>query len=231
MPEPIVVITGAAGALGRAVAADFREHGARLVLVDVNADTLRTVFSRDGNDVLVATDLTDPVASGRALATVFSEHGAAAVLCNIAGGFDAGSPVHETAAEVWQRMQNLNVATLVNACKATVPGMIAARRGKIVNIAAASAMSGKPGMGAYCAAKSAVARLTESMAAELRTSGINVNAVAPSIIDTPANRAAMPDADPTRWVSPKNLAAVIRFLASEDAAAIHGAVIPVVGLS
>ena len=231
MPQPIVVITGAAGALGRAVAADFREHGARLVLVDVDADTLRMVFSRDGNNVLVATDLTDPVASVQALARVFAEHGAAAVLCNIAGGFDAGTPVHETAAEVWRRMQDLNVATLVNACKATVPGMIAARRGKIVNVAAAAAMSGKPGMGAYCAAKSAVARLTESMAAELRTSGINVNAVAPSIIDTPANRAAMPDADPTRWVSPKNLAAVIRFLASEDAAAIHGAVIPVVGLS
>jgi len=231
MPQPIVVITGAAGALGRAVAADFREHGARLVLVDVDADTLRMVFSRDGNNVLVATDLTDPVASVQALARVFMEHGAAAVLCNIAGGFDAGTPVHETAAEVWRRMQDLNVATLVNACKATVPGMIAARRGKIVNVAAAAAMSGKPGMGAYCAAKSAVARLTESMAAELRTSGINVNAVAPSIIDTPANRAAMPDADPTRWVSPKNLAAVIRFLASEDAAAIHGAVIPVVGLS
>ena len=232
MPQPIVVITGAAGALGRAVAADFRERGARLMLVDVDAGALRSVFAGHGNDqVLVATDLTDSVASGRALATVFAEHGAAAVLCNIAGGFDAGSPVHETAAEVWRRMQDLNVATLVNACKATVPEMIAARHGKIVNVAAASAMSGKPGMCAYCAAKSAVARLTESMAAELRTSGINVNAVAPSIIDTPANRAAMPDADPGNWVSPKSLAAVIRFLASEDAAAIHGAVIPVVGLS
>jgi NAD(P)-dependent dehydrogenase (short-subunit alcohol dehydrogenase family) len=232
MRTPLVVITGAAGALGRAVAADFLAHGARLALVDVDAGALETVYAGYGSDHLrIPTDLVDPVASAAALGKVFAEHGAAAVLCNIAGGFDAGPPVHETKADVWQRMQALNVATLVNACRATVPGMIAARRGRIVNVAAASAVSGKPGMGAYCAAKSAVARITESMALELRGNGINVNAVAPSILDTPANRAAMPTADPATWVSTKDLAAVIRFLASDDAVAIHGAIIPVVGLA
>jgi NAD(P)-dependent dehydrogenase (short-subunit alcohol dehydrogenase family) len=232
MQQPLVVITGAAGALGRAVASDFIERGARLVLVDVDAGTLETLFATGRNDhVRLATDLTAEAASATALGKVFAEHGPAAVLCNIAGGFAMGPAVHETTAAMWQRMQDLNVATLVNACKATVPGMLAAGRGRIVNVAAASAASGKPGMGAYCAAKSAVARLTESMALELRGKGINVNAVAPSIIDTPANRAAMPGVDPATWVAPKDLAAVIRFLASEDAAAIHGAVIPVVGLA
>jgi NAD(P)-dependent dehydrogenase (short-subunit alcohol dehydrogenase family) len=227
----VVVITGAAGALGRVVAADFLDRGARVVLVDVDAHALQTVHGRHADEhVLVATDLTDAKAGTGALAKVFAEQGAAAALCNIAGGFDAGAPVHETDDEAWRRMFDLNVATLVNACKATVPGMIAARGGKIVNVSAAAALSGRPGMGAYCAAKSAVARLTESMALELRGSGINVNAVAPSIIDTPANRAAMPAANPATWVSPKDLAAVIRFLTSEDAVAIHGAVIPVVGL-
>jgi NAD(P)-dependent dehydrogenase (short-subunit alcohol dehydrogenase family) len=232
MKTPLVVVTGAAGALGRAVAADFLARGARLALVDVDAGALEALYAGHGsNHLRVATDLVDPVASAAALGKVFAEHGAAAVLCNIAGGFDAGPPVHETKADVWRRMQELNVATLVNACRAAVPGMIAARRGRIVNVAAASALSGKPGMGAYCAAKSAVARLTESMALELRGNGINVNAVAPSILDTPANRAAMPTADPATWVSTKDLAAVIRFLASDDAVAIHGAIIPVVGLA
>jgi NAD(P)-dependent dehydrogenase (short-subunit alcohol dehydrogenase family) len=232
MQKSLIVVTGAAGALGRAVAADFIAHGAKLVLVDVDAGALESLYSRYGGDHLrVATDLVDPTTSAAALGKVFAEHGPAKALCNIAGGFDAGAPVHETKAGVWKRMQDLNVATLVNACSATVPGMIATRSGRIVNVAAASAVTGKPGMGAYCAAKSAVARLTESMALELRGHGINVNAVAPSIIDTPANRAAMPGVDPATWVSPKDLAAVIRFLASDDAVAIHGAVIPVVGLA
>jgi NAD(P)-dependent dehydrogenase (short-subunit alcohol dehydrogenase family) len=100
-----------------------------------------------------------------------------------------------------------------------------------VNVAAASATSGKGAMGAYCASKSAVARITESMAMELREKGINVNAVAPGVIDTPANRAAMPDADVTNWVSLSDLASVIEFLASSRANAVHGAVVPVVGLS
>ena len=109
--------------------------------------------------------------------------------------------------------------------------MLAAGGGKIVTVGAAAARQGMANMGAYCAAKSAVIRLTESMAAELRSRSINVNCVLPSIIDTPQNRAAMPDADPADWVAPAKLAAVIAFLASEDASAIHGAALPVVGLS
>ena len=109
--------------------------------------------------------------------------------------------------------------------------MIAAGRGAIVNVAASAALKGAAGMGAYCASKDVVIRITEAMSAELRDKGINVNCVLPSIIDTPENRAAMPASDPSRWVAPEALAKVIAFLASDDAAAIHGAAIPVTGLS
>ncbi|TFW05731.1 SDR family NAD(P)-dependent oxidoreductase [Oxalobacteraceae bacterium OM1] len=224
----IVVITGAAGGLGRVVAHAFGGQGTHLVLVDVPGAPLP---ASDANQTAVAVNLTDAEATLQALKPVFERIGPASVLCNIAGGFTMGTPVHETPPQTWQQMAEMNVSTLINASRAVVPGMLAAGRGKVVNVAAASATSGKATMGAYVLAKSGVARLTETMALELREQGINVNAVAPSIIDTPANRAAMPDADPKRWVSPAQLAAVIRFLASDDAAAVHGAVIPVVGLS
>jgi len=115
--------------------------------------------------------------------------------------------------------------------RAVVPQMIRAGGGRIVNVGAYAAQRGVANMGAYVAAKSAVIRLTESMAAELREQNINVNCVLPTIIDTPENRAAMPEVDPGRWVAPEDLAKVIVFLASESARAIHGAALPVTGLS
>lgn len=227
-PSRVVVITGAAGGLGRIVADAFRAPQVHLVLVDIPGAPLP---ASDASQTSVAVDLTNGDATAHALQSVFDRLGPAAVLCNIAGGFTMGTAVHETPEQTWRQMFDMNVTTLVSASHAVVPDMLAAGRGKIINVAAASAASGKATMGAYVLAKSGVARLTESMALELRERGINVNAVAPSIIDTPANRSAMPDADPARWVSPAALAAVIRFLASDDAAAVHGAVIPVVGLS
>ena len=225
-----VVVTGAAGALGRVVARHFHERGHPLVLVDLDEAAMRGAYADVSGDLrFVAADLTSPAATA-AIAQAL-ENAPAGVLCNIAGGFTMGHPVHDADGDDWGRMLAMNVSTMLGACRAVVPGMIAAARGRIVNVAAASATSGKASMGPYVAAKSAVARLTESMALELRSHGIGVNAVAPSIIDTPANRAAMPDADPAAWVSPRQLADVIGFLASDAASAIHGAVIPVVGLS
>ncbi|MDN4572064.1 3-oxoacyl-ACP reductase [Pandoraea cepalis] len=223
----VVMVTGAAGALGRAVCEMFLARGDTLVAVDLDAQALQTLYGDNERVQTVATDLTRWDATDAALARLPG----LSVLCNIAGGFDMGPAVHETADALWQRMMALNVTTLIHACRAVVPGMIAAGGGAVVNVAAASASSGKASMGAYCAAKDAVARLTESMALEVREHGVRVNAVAPSIIDTPANRGAMPDADPTRWVSPRDLAAVIAFLASDQACAVNGAVVPVVGLS
>jgi NAD(P)-dependent dehydrogenase (short-subunit alcohol dehydrogenase family) len=145
---------------------------------------------------------------------------------HLAGGFTAGQVVHE-AADALQRMLDVNVNTMLHSAAAVVPVMRRQRRGFIVNVGAASAAKGVAGMGAYIAAKSALMRLTESMSAELRGEGINVNAVLPTVIDTPANRAAMPEADFSRWVSPSALASVIGFLASDEASAVHGAGIPV----
>ena len=224
-----IVITGAAGVLGRAVAQAFVDED--LVLVDLERLSLEKVYGSDAaSQRLVALDLLDAAATQQVLGPIVA-NAQQLVLCNIAGGFAMGTPVHETADEIWVRMLDLNVNTLIHASRAVVPRMLATGFGKIVNVAAASAASGRAQMAAYAAAKSGVARITESLSQELRGAGINVNAVAPSIIDTPANRAAMPDADPAQWVAARDLASVIRFLASDDAVAVHGAVLPVVGLS
>jgi NAD(P)-dependent dehydrogenase (short-subunit alcohol dehydrogenase family) len=141
-----------------------------------------------------------------------------------------GQPVHETPEETWELMLGLNAKSVINCARAVVPGMLAAGYGKIINVAALAGLSGKANMGPYSASKSAVIRLTESMSAELRDKGINVNCILPSIIDTPQNRADMPKADPRRWVAPEALAEVVLFLASDAARAIHGAAIPVTAL-
>ncbi len=139
--------------------------------------------------------------------------------------------MHGTSDEDWNFLFDINVRTMLHAVRAVVPRMVEGGGGKIITVGAHAALKGVAQMGTYCAAKSAVIRLTEAMAAELRENKINVNCVLPSIIDTPENRTAMPNADPTRWVAPEVLASTMVFLASEEAAAIHGAAIPVTGLS
>jgi NAD(P)-dependent dehydrogenase (short-subunit alcohol dehydrogenase family) len=153
------------------------------------------------------------------------------VLANLAGGFRMGELVHSTSDATWNFLLDLNARTLLHAVRAVVPRMLAQGGGKIVNVGAFAAQKGAAQMGAYVAAKSVVIRLTETLAAELREKNINVNCVLPTIIDTPENRAAMPKADPGRWVAPADLANVIAFLASDAARAIHGAALPVAGLS
>jgi NAD(P)-dependent dehydrogenase (short-subunit alcohol dehydrogenase family) len=232
MPSSLVVITGAAGALGRVVARTFAQAGHPLLLVDYAEGALQSAYADfKGEKQFAVADLTNLEATRAALAPILEKAGPAGVLCNIAGGFAMGTDVHDQDDAIWKRMMDMNVSTLLNTCRVVVPSMLQGGKGKIINVSAASATSGKGSMGAYCASKSAVARITESMAQELRGKGINVNAVAPSIIDSPANRADMPDADPANWVSPQQLADIMVFLASDSASAIHGAVIPVVGLS
>jgi NAD(P)-dependent dehydrogenase (short-subunit alcohol dehydrogenase family) len=227
----IALITGAAGHLGRAVAETLGAAGASLVVVGRTEASLRKAYGAgDARTMLLGADLADSGAVAVAVGQALARFGRIDVLCNLAGAFDMGAPVHQTPDELWERMLNANVRPVLNTARAVVPGMISVRYGKIVNVGAASALTGKPNMGAYAAAKSAVIRLTESMSAELRDKGINVNCVLPSIIDTPENRASMPKADPSRWVSPRQLAEVVRFLVSDESAAMHGAAIPVTGL-
>jgi len=222
------LITGAAGNLGRAVASAFSSAGASLILLDHDEKTLRSAYGGGGEERrrLVHADLRDAQSVARALPAGARIE----ILCNIAGGFRMGHPVHETPEDTWELMLGLNAKSVINCARAVVPGMLTAGYGKIVNIAALAGLSGKANMGAYSASKSAVIRLTESMSAELRDKGINVNCVLPSVIDTPQNRADMPGVDPRRWVAPEALADVVMFLASDSARAIHGAAIAVNGL-
>lgn len=224
-----VMVTGAAGNLGHAVARRFAMHDARLVLVDRESQAQDAEPQADR--LHVAADLLDPNAVAHAVKAGIERFGRIDVLCNLAGAFQMGDAVHETAPATWDRLFDLNVRTLVHTAGAVVPHMLAHGGGKIVNVGAFAAHKGLAQMGAYIAAKSAVARLTESMAAELREQNINVNCVLPTILDTPENRGAMPAADPARWVAPDDLANVILFLASDSARAIHGAALPVTALS
>jgi NAD(P)-dependent dehydrogenase (short-subunit alcohol dehydrogenase family) len=232
LAKKTVVITGAAGNLGRAVASAFADAGANLVLTATSAARLESLFGTErAPHALVAGDLRDRAQAQRIIDVARERFGGVDVLCNVAGGFRMGEAVHETSDETWTFLLDLNVRTLLNAVRAAVPVMLAAGGGKIVNVAAFAAGKGAARMGAYCATKSVVVRLTESMAAELRDRNINVNCVLPTIIDTPENRAAMPDADPAQWVAPADLASTIVFLASDCARALHGAAVPVVARS
>lgn len=228
----VVMITGATGNLGRATALAFARQGARLCLLARKLDDVEGYRKEGASDVLACpADLMEAKAIDAAVAKAVERFGQIDVLCNIAGGFAMGEAVHEIDAKGWARMMELNAGSVLRMAHAVVPHMLARKSGRIVNVGAYGALGGKAQMGAYIASKSAVIRLTESMAAELRDAGINVNCVLPSIIDTPENRAAMPKANPAKWVAPEDLAAVILFLASPAARAVHGAALPVVGLS
>ncbi|MGD2131237.1 MAG: SDR family oxidoreductase [Maricaulaceae bacterium] len=229
MPNKTIAITGAGGALGRVTACLAAERGATLALIDYAELTDENVEAvGDGHLRLGGVDLTDFVAAEQAMNEIKTRTGRLDVLINIAGGF-AWQTVTDGEVGTWDRMYALNVKTALNASKAALPHLIASGEGRIVNVGALGAIKAGAGMGAYAASKAGVARLTESLAEELKDKGVTVNAVLPSVIDTPANRASMPDAEFDRWVRPEDLAAAILFLASPEARAITGALIPVPG--
>src|SRR4051794_23312551 len=227
-----VIITGAAGNLGKAVADAFSRADANLVLVDLKRDSLEKAFgSENDRRTFVAANLMESSGAAAMAEAAVTRHGRIDVLCNIAGGFRMGELVHETSDANWNFLFDINSRTVLNAVRAVVPHMLTAGGGKIVNIGAFAAQRGAAQMGAYTASKSVVIRMTEAMAAELREKNINVNCVLPTTIDTPENRAAMPKANPAKWVAPGDLANVVVFLASDAARAVHGAAVPVTGLS
>jgi NAD(P)-dependent dehydrogenase (short-subunit alcohol dehydrogenase family) len=174
-------------------------------------------------------DVIDPAAVDEVVQATLHRFGKIDILVNTVGGYRAGTPVHETPIETWDFMMSLNARSAFVMSRAVLPAMLKQGRGKIINISAGSALKGGANSAAYAASKSAVARLTESMAEEYKRLGININAILPGTIDTPQNREAMPKADFSLWVKPEMIARVVLFLASEDASPIHGALIPVFG--
>jgi NAD(P)-dependent dehydrogenase (short-subunit alcohol dehydrogenase family) len=224
MDGKVVVITGASGALGRVVAEVALARGARVAGVDHAAAQIPATENRIE---LGGVDLSDAAAAKKALDAVAAHFGSVDALVNIAGGF-AFETVAEGDPKTWQRMYALNVLTALNASRSALPHLAASAAGRIINIGAMGALQAGAGMGAYAASKAGVHRLTEALAAEWKGK-ITVNAVLPSIIDTPANRASMPSADFAKWVTPQELAEVILFLASDAASAVTGALIPVSG--
>ena len=229
----VVMVTGAAGNLGAAAARAFYQSGANMVLVDRSPDRLQKLFPElaDSSRHYLATaiDLNDAAGFEQSAKSAVDKFGRIDVLVNTAGGYRAGTPVHETPLEDWDFLMNLNARSIFTTCRAVIPHFLKQGSGRIVNVASRAATIGEANAAVYSVSKTAVVRLTESMAAELKDLSINVNCVLPGVIDTPANRQAMPEADHRRWVTVEALADVILFLASDYAGAINGAAVPVYG--
>jgi NAD(P)-dependent dehydrogenase (short-subunit alcohol dehydrogenase family) len=224
MAGRVIAITGAFGVLGSAVAKAAAEQGARLALID---------FAKDGPNVegalvLHGVDLTDANQAGAAIDAVADRYGGLDALLNIAGGF-SWEKVEGGDWQTWPNLYRLNVLTAANASRAAIPHLRRSAAGRIVNVGSSAALKASLGMGAYAASKAGVHALTQALAEELKGDNVTVNAVLPSILDTPVNRADMPKADFSSWVAPADLAAVMLFLASEAATAVTGALIQVNG--
>lgn len=230
----VAVVTGAAGNLGRAVAHAFATHGASVALVDRDEAALAVAQSElpsgSVSDIFAA-DLLKPDGVAEMAGRIVERFGRVDILANIAGGFTMGPPLHETSDHVWDFMLDINARSVFHSCRALIPEMLRGGGGRIVNVSARAATEGKANMIPYCASKAAVIILTEGLAAELKDAGVNVNCVLPGTLDTPQNRAAMPDQDFNRWVPPAALADVILFLASDASRCVTGAAIPVYGRS
>ncbi|MBI5378547.1 MAG: SDR family oxidoreductase [Nitrospirae bacterium] len=228
--DQIVIITGGTGGLGQAVTRAFLTEGARTVVtyqVDAEIEALLPVIGdlRDRN-LLMKTDVTDEASVRKLVDQVVSLWGRIDVLVNLVGGFAPGT-VADSPWETWERMLALNLRSAVLCSREVLSQMQSQRRGVIINTASLAAYRGGAGIAAYAVAKEAVRKFSEILAEEVRAQGIRVNAILPGTIDTPANRQAMPEADPNDWVPPEEIASAILFLASEDARAVKGASLPV----
>ncbi len=209
----VVLITGASGGLGGAVTRAFLEAGADVVAV-----------SRTGSG---AADLTRPDEAARAVEAAYSKFGRLDALLHLAGGFEGGKPVGETTDSVWQQMLALNLNAAFYTARAVLPLMLQAGYGRIVAIGSKTAVDPVATLSAYGASKAALVALVRTIALEVKGTGVTANVVLPAVIDTPPNRAADPRADFSRWTKPESIAHLLLWLASESAAEVNGAVIPV----
>jgi NAD(P)-dependent dehydrogenase (short-subunit alcohol dehydrogenase family) len=229
----VVIVTGSVGNLGMATALTLQQVGAKTILVDRSNERLRESYVNLANspDHLLAggVDLANPDSLGQVVKTALGRFGSIDALVNTVGGWRGGKPAHETDLADWDFLFGINLRTTLLCCRAVIPQMLRQGHGRIVNVSSRDALAGTAGYSAYSASKSAVLRLTESMAAELKNSNINVNCIMPGTIDTPQNRKAIPNGDFSKWVAPEAIADVILFLISDAARAINGAALPVFG--
>lgn len=227
-----ILVTGGTGALGTAVTKRLLDDGHRVaatwVLKD-QADALRDSIGRSDRLLLVEANVTDPVSIDAAIRDVEASLGPVEGLVHLVGAWKGGEPVHDLSLETWDRMFDLNLRSAFLTCRGVLSGMRDRGWGRVVLVASRTAREGRSGQAAYAIAKAGVAVLAETVAEENRELDVTANVVAPSTLDTPANRMAMPDADFRSWVPPDDVAATISFLTSQAAGQLRGAWLPVYG--
>jgi NAD(P)-dependent dehydrogenase (short-subunit alcohol dehydrogenase family) len=225
-----VLVTGATGGLGPAVVAAFLDDGWRVVATSRSGRPPQDLVGSARLES-VATDLFEPADVAEAVTVATGDRAGAPLraLVNLVGGYASGGLVHETPVQQFERQLTLNLRPTYLVTQAVLPQMVDAGGGAIVCVAARAALSPFRGASGYSTAKAAVLAFSQAVAVEYRAAGVRCNAVLPSVIDTPGNRAAQPDADTSRWVPPEQVAAVIRFLCSDDSAPTSGAAVPVYG--
>jgi len=231
----LAIVTGGTGALGRAVTKEFASSGAKLSIPYIVDEEVSLVEMELGNFMsqvsLGRVDMFEWSEVQKFVSQTKEKFGKIDILVNLVGGYFGGPNIHETEEKDWDSMIRLNLKSHFLACKAVLPGMLERKYGRIVNVSSESALRGEATLGAYSVSKSGVVRLTETIADEYRQSGITANAVLPRIIDTLANRKAMPESDFSKWPKPEEIASLILFLASDEARVITGASIPAIGLA
>jgi NAD(P)-dependent dehydrogenase (short-subunit alcohol dehydrogenase family) len=229
----VVLVAGGTGALGRAASSAFLDEGANVAVTYRNQpewETFRNSVSANadrlqGHEV----DVTDEAAVTRLIDKILLKHGRLDAMVNAVGGYAGGLTLWETETKVFEQMLNLNLRSGYALSRAAVRVMLPQGRGAIVNVAAKAAFDHGAGAAAYAASKAAAVAMLDALAADVKGTGVRVNTIVPSIIDTDANRKAMPRADFSKWPKPQDIARVILFLSSDDAKVIHGAAIPVYG--
>ena len=229
----VAIVTGATGGLGPAVVHRLLDSGAAVVATSTSTERLaelrRELGAPDDRWMELSADLFDPASVQILVDTVVERFGAIHILAALAGGWQGGKSVAESGPELLEQMIRLNVTTALLPTRAVLPVLIAQQWGRIIAIGSRSSVSGQAKSGAYAASKAALLALTQTIAAETRSAGITANTLLISTLDTAANRASMPQADPAKWVRPDRVAAMVVYLCSEDAADVSGAAIPVYG--
>lgn len=228
----VAIITGGTGGLGQVVVEAFAKAGAQIVVPYRREASYRKFVDQLGEQANLVDgfeiDLTDEQAAGNLVQGTLEEHGQLDILINLAGGYTGGDFL-ATDLDTWKRMFDLNFQSCLLCLRAALPSMLEQGSGRIVTIGSRPALEPGAGSSAYAVSKAAVIALTRSLAREVRTSGVTVNCVAPSTIDTAQNREAMPKARAEHWVKPDEIASLLLYLCSDAAAAVNGAVIPIYG--